>query len=275
MMRVSPESNMYYNQNNYASVPYPSAGNPTATVKTGGCGVCCASMIVEGLTGKTWPPEESAKYAIKAGARITGGTDMERLASCIAKDYGLSFKTTDDLSALIAHLPTGMAVINVGGDRSGYTGLFSDGGHYITATGLNNGKIVIYDPGYYPGKFSKAGRGGKVSIAGNEITVSPALLDKDAENRSPRYYLFKKEEDEMMRIISQIASAAGLSEEDTIQALSVLAKYANTTEEAWEKDGAAYLKDTGLLSAERDGRELVEFGELGVILKRFKESLTK
>ena len=241
---------MYYNQNNYANVPYPSAGNPTATVKTGGCGVCCASMIVEGLTGKTWPPEESAKYAIKAGARITGGTDMERLSSCIAKDYGLSFKTTDDLSALIAHLPTGMAVINVGGDRSGYTGLFSDGGHYITATGLNNGKIVIYDPGYYPGKFSKAGRGGKVSITGNEITVVPALLDKDAESRSPRYYLF-----------------------------GVVDMTEKSVPSTWAGEAAKWAVDNGLVTGNKDGdcmwQNVITRETFAVILKRYHDKFNK
>ncbi len=183
----------YYNQNHYAHVPFPSKGNPTATVKTGGCGICCASMIVEELTNYSFPPEKSAAYAIKIGARITGGTDMELLCACISKDFGLTYKTANDPEALKAHLSGGgVAIVNIGGDREGYVGLFSDSRHYIAAVGIKDGKIVVYDPGYYTGKFSKAGRAGKVDISGYELTVLPELLYKDAENRSPRYYLIEQ-----------------------------------------------------------------------------------
>jgi N-acetylmuramoyl-L-alanine amidase CwlA len=74
-------------------------------------------------------------------------------------------------------------------------------------------------------------------------------------------------EDEMAKIIEQIASAAGLSEEKTIQALGVLVKFANISEEKWEQEGAQYLIDEGIITTPRDGREMVEFGELGVIFK--------
>ncbi|GEM_PF-107065 len=265
----------YYNQNNYTSVPYPSSAYPDATVKSGGCGVCCASMVVEELTGKKWPPNQSAAYSIAVGARVSGGTDMKRLAACISKDFGLCHQTTSNIDILMEHLSKGMAIVNVGGNRAGYVGLFSDSGHFITAAGMKAGKMVIHDPGYYGGKFSKAGRAGKVAISGNEIYVDPALLDKDAENRSPKYYLFYKEDNDMDTLITRIANIAGLSETDTIKALGVLAKFANITEDAWEKDGVDYLIDAGLLTSPRDGRELVEFGELGVILKRLQESIRK
>jgi hypothetical protein len=82
-------------------------------------------------------------------------------------------------------------------------------------------------------------------------------------------------EDDMASVISQIAAAAGKSEAEVIQALGLLCKFANTTEEAWEKAGAKSLIDMGVISSARDSRELVEFGELGTILKNFKNKYIK
>lgn len=205
----------YYNQNNYSNVPYPSPSLPKATVKSGGCGVVCASMIVENLTGQAVPPDKMAPYARKVGARVSGGTDMNILARALAKDYGLEFKTTNDESQLLKHLQAGgMAVANVGGNRPGYTGVFSDGGHYVVVAGLSqDGKVIVLDPGYYVGKFTKAGRKGKVLVQGNYCICSMAVLGKDTENRSPAYWLFSKEVAEVpewMKKIIDDSLATGL-----------------------------------------------------------------
>ena len=31
---------IYYNQNDYEHIPYPSEANPRATIKCSGCGIC-------------------------------------------------------------------------------------------------------------------------------------------------------------------------------------------------------------------------------------------
>ncbi len=191
----------YYNQNNYANVHYPSPDLPNATLESGGCGVVSSAMIVENLTGKVTDPKDMAAYAIKKGARVSGGTDLNVMAKAISVDYGLIFTTTSDENLLLNHLKAGgMAIANVGGDRPGYVGVFSDGGHYIVAAGLtDDGKIIVLDPGYYVGKFNKAGRAGKVTISGNYCICDITVLAKDTENRSPSYWLFsKKGEDEDM-----------------------------------------------------------------------------
>ncbi|MEA4920619.1 MAG: hypothetical protein VB078_06855 [Clostridiaceae bacterium] len=187
----------YYNQNKYKSVSYPHASRPNATVASSGCGVCCMSMIVEGLTGQAWPPKQSAAYSISVGARASSGTDMARLGAQISKKFSLPYKTTSDVNMLAEALKGGAwAIANVGGDRTGYTGLFSDAGHYIVVRGIWGGKFIIWDPGYYVGKFNKAGRNGKVTISGNDIYVLPLYLDQDCSSRAPRYYIF--EEDNMI-----------------------------------------------------------------------------
>jgi hypothetical protein len=184
----------YYNQNNYASVPYPSPDLPKATVKSGGCGVCCASMIVENLTAHQIGPKLMATYAINKKARVSGGTDMNTLAKAISADYGLMLDIANDELVLLAHLRKGgMAIANVGGNRTGYVGVFSDGGHYVAVAGLTDtGQIIVLDPGYYPGKFGKPGRMGKVSVSGNQCICNLSVLGKDTENRSPAYWLFSK-----------------------------------------------------------------------------------
>lgn len=84
------------------------------------------------------------------------------------------------------------------------------------------------------------------------------------------------EEDDMAAIIEQIAQSAGLSTADTIKALGVVARNANLTADSWEKEGVAYLlNDTHLISSNRDANVPVVWGELGVVLKRFKEKFIK
>jgi len=188
----------YYNQNNYANVPYPSPDLPKATVKSGGCGVCCASMIVENMTAHSIGPKLMSTYAINKKARVSGGTDINALAKAICADYGLSVKATNDEAEMIVHLALGgMAIANVGGNHDGYVGVFSDGGHFVVVAGLtDNGKAIVLDPGYYPGKFGKSGRMGKVVVNVNQCICDVSVLGKDTENRSPAYWLFSKESED-------------------------------------------------------------------------------
>lgn len=184
----------YHNQFSYKTIPYPHISRPDATVATSGCGVCCMSMVVEGIMGEAWPPKQSAAYSISVGARASTGTDMALLGHKTSDKFGIGHKTSSNVNTLIEALQNGAwAIANVGGDRAGYKGLFSDGGHYIVVSGIKDGKFIVWDPGYYAGKFNKAGRTGKVTVRGNDIYVLPEYLDKDCSNRSPRYYIFEEE----------------------------------------------------------------------------------
>jgi hypothetical protein len=208
---VTSRQYKFYNQNNYAHVPYPSSNLPKATVKSGGCGVVSASMIVENLTGQAVPPDKMAPYAISKGARVAGGTDMNVMAKSISSDYGLTFKTTNEEKLLSEHLKKGhMAIANVGGNRSGYVGVFSDGGHYVVVAGLtSDGKVIVLDPGYYVGKFNMAGRKGKVTVQGNNCICDMAVLAKDTENRSPAYWLFERKVEEVPEWMKKLMDKCG------------------------------------------------------------------
>lgn len=182
----------YYNQYNYKSVPYPSRSKPGATVSSSGCGVCCMSMVVEGLTGQTVTPAQMAPFAISSGARVDGGTDMHRLGKAASERWGLTMTTSSDIADVLTAVQQGGVVIaNVGGDRGSYKGLFSNGGHYVVVAGITLGRLVVHDPGQYDGKYSTSSRTGRVQVVGHDIRVLPAYLDADCSNREPRYYIFE------------------------------------------------------------------------------------
>ena len=181
-------------QRDYANIPYPAAGFEKATVASGGCGPTCMSILLGNLCGIDFPPDKAAQYAIKCGARISGGTDMRLLSACIARDSSLVRELTNDVGKLTDALKNGaVAVCNVGGDRDGHEGVFSDGGHYLVAVGVADDAVILVDPGMYDAKYSGACRSSKVNVLKEGILAADkAVLDGDCSNRSPRYYILSK-----------------------------------------------------------------------------------
>ena len=176
------------NQREYADIPYPAKGYETATIKSGGCGVCAAVNVVGALTGKAISVRVMRDLAVSGGARVSGGTDMRRLASLICARYGLKVVTTSSATELVKHLNRGgVAICNSAG-----RGMFSTGGHYVAALGMLGGKVCIADPGLYSGKYSTAARKAKVTVSGDLVFADAATLDADCIGRAPRYYLFSK-----------------------------------------------------------------------------------
>lgn len=176
------------NQNEYPDLGYPAPGYLKATIKSGGCGVCAAVNVVGALDGKAISVRVMRDLAVNGGARVSGGTDMRRMAQLIASQYKLKYTTTSSVSELVAHLKRGgVAICNSAG-----RGMFSTGGHYVVALGMLGGKVCIADPGLYTGKYSTAARRAKVQVSGDLIFADPATLDADCIGRYPRYYLYSK-----------------------------------------------------------------------------------
>jgi hypothetical protein len=121
---------------------------------------------------------------------------MKLLSACIARDYSLVRELTDDVGKLTASLKNGaVAVCNVGGDRDGYNGVFSDGGHYLLAVDAADDAVLLVDPGMYDTRYSSEYRASKVnvlSVKDGIIAADKAVLDGDCRTRSPRYYIFSK-----------------------------------------------------------------------------------
>ena len=189
----------YYNQNNYAHIPYPSQQLPNATVKSGGCGLCCSSNVLS-FFGADYPPEVLAPIFIQKGARVNGGTNMFIAANIVSELCGCEFETTSDENKLIECLKDGGIVIaNVDGDI-GEKGIFSNQGHFINILSYNSDDTLnVFDVAYYKGKFSSAYRSQYVKEStdqyGNPIQIcSKEVLDIDTKHRTPNYYLFRKGE---------------------------------------------------------------------------------
>lgn len=187
---------IYYNQRNYGSMAYPAPGYESATVKTSGCGPVCMSMVIENLGAGSFPPEKSVALALSSGARVSGGTDMEKLAKAVCEKFPVKYSTTTSGDAAFskmrytrgAHGSKAIVICNVKGDVGSYKGLFSDSGHYVVAAGIGEVYVTVLDPYLYPGKFDTASRRGRAVVNGNLVYCTPANLAMDTK----KYYIFER-----------------------------------------------------------------------------------
>ena len=188
----------YYNQNNYAHVPYPRPSDPKANVKSGGCGVCCGSTVLS-FFGLNWAPDKLAPIFIAQGARADTGTNMRLACNIIAELADVHVTTISLEPELVKCLRAGgIAIANVDGD-AGEKGVFSNAGHYIVVVGVkDNGDLLIYDVGDYASKYASAYRAARVKREGELLVCSQATLDMDTKHRTPNYYLFWPKEDKPM-----------------------------------------------------------------------------
>ncbi len=183
----------FYCQLDYEHIPYPSPISPNGNLADNGCGVCCASMIVEELTGESWPPEVAAKLAKGCGAREGFGTDMKIFAPAFAGHWGLTWKSTMDTDEVLRFLQEGkgLAIANTIGDREDWIGVFSDARHYITLVKAEGNTVAVWDPMLSPGRYDTPGRAGKVRLEGKTAYADFSCVVNDCITKP--YYLFSKE----------------------------------------------------------------------------------
>ena len=104
-------------------------------------------MIVENMTFGHLELTDCLELSAKLGANRQRGTSLKILGPAVAEKYGLTYDTTNDVKKLVEHLQRGgMAIANSGGDREGYVGLFTHGGHYITILSTDGKDACILDP---------------------------------------------------------------------------------------------------------------------------------
>ncbi|MCI6639585.1 MAG: hypothetical protein MSH10_02150 [Pygmaiobacter massiliensis] len=192
---------LYLNQLEREDLAYPTDVENEAdekmhngTVKMAGCGLCSLCMVVDRLTTETLSLLHCRDISYQVKANHGVGTDMKLLGPEVAERYGLSYATTDSVQEMIACLKNGgCAIVNVGGDREGYQGVFSHGGHFMTVISADaDDELCVLDPSWRQDKWEEPGRPGKVRMEGKFVYCTPQVLAKDAENRSPSYYLFSR-----------------------------------------------------------------------------------
>lgn len=166
----------------------------TTTVRSSGCGLCSAVMVADRLVvDSTFDLKDAINLSYEVGANKWVGTSMKVFGPAFAEKMGFDLEMTSDPERLHYCMRTGgAAVVHVGGDREGYIGVFSHGGHYIAAIGETpDGRIIVLDPSYKPGKYEEEGRKGKVEVTHDVIALTDAqVLVDDGASRTPCFYLF-------------------------------------------------------------------------------------
>jgi hypothetical protein len=192
----------YVNQLEYPHLPYPTkikkADVPEekkkTTVRSSGCGLCCACMTVDLLTDKSLDIEECVRISEECGANHGVGTDMSMLGPVIAEKFGLTYSKTNDLDEAIAHLRAGGAIIShVGIPKDATIGLFTKSGHYISLISTDGEEFCILDPSWSAEKYKIPERLGRV----NEDNYPYLYCDvntvhSETKPGSTKYHLFAR-----------------------------------------------------------------------------------
>lgn len=172
-----------YENNSYGS----------GTIGSSACGpaALCNCLANGGIADVSVPT--MCKLAVSCGARQTGGTVESVLLKAAGSKYGFTYKSTSKNAELLAHLKAGgIAVCYCGGNYP----LFSTGGHYVAAVGVDsNERIVIADSLYYTNKWAyNSVRRTQIATTGTRglVKCSITALGKATADRSPSYFLISK-----------------------------------------------------------------------------------
>ena len=190
---------LYLNQLEYPHLKYDhnmAHGGPPEgrnSVKTSGCGLCCACMVVDHLTDKSLPIEDCVRLSEENGANLNLGTSMDVLGKIIADMYDLEFSYTNDIDCAIACLQKGGRVAAlVSGDREDHKGLFSRRAHYILLLSYDGEEFSILDPSFTDKKYTEEGRVGRVRVDKPFVYTSKKEIVLATETKDPKYYLFSR-----------------------------------------------------------------------------------
>ena len=190
---------LYVNQLEYPHLKYnhnmAHGGPPEGrdSVKTSGCGLCCACMVVDQLTDKSLSVEDCVRISEEKGANLDIGTNMRVLGTAVADMFDLSFSYTNDIDTAIAHLQQGGRVVAlVGGDRDGYIGLFCKRGYFMLLLSYDGEEFCIMDPALSDEKYAEEGKAGRVRIDKPFIYSSKEEIMLATEEKKTRYYLFSR-----------------------------------------------------------------------------------
>lgn len=186
----------YYSQSDsrWANTPYTITGNSSQTMKSSGCGPTAAAMIVSSAKGSILP-DEMAKIFVNNGYRTKNNGTAWSAFSFIADYFEFrEFYTTSSFNEAMNYL----SKKNENGTNKYYivascgSGLFTNGGHYIVLTSLNENTIHIYDPYLYNGKFNISSRkNANVITSGNNVYVTKQNFKKYANYKN--FWIFSND----------------------------------------------------------------------------------
>lgn len=180
----------YYNQLDYSNEQYNKPDGTKTSLAIAGCGPVAACIAINNACGKElYSVTQMRDLAQSSGARISNGTDIDKLLRAICKAHPeFSFKATQLNKELLAHLKNGgMAIINQGDAYN----VFSTAGHFVTAVQLFGSDVVdVYDPQLYDGKYANSPRPSRIELAtvyGARVKIDE--VSKATQDRNPCYWL--------------------------------------------------------------------------------------
>lgn len=183
----------YYNQLSYGNVPYNKPNGTSATVASGGCGVCSACIVFNTLAQKElYTVAAMARFSKEHGARTNNGTDEGTLLNALCKaNKGFSWKGSRDVKELVKHLQSGgMAICNQGNAYN----VFSNNGHFVAAWRMDGKNIEVVDPSNTSNKYNLYNRQSRiVRKTAYGCIVKPSIMKKATADRYPSYYLVSYE----------------------------------------------------------------------------------
>ena len=190
----------YLNQNRYDHIPYAQfmdrPDDPYGkfgSVRDAGCGLCCACMMVDRLTTKTFTVKESALLSHACGGNHDDGTDMKVFAPVVAEKFNLDYKPSNDINEAIDAVRDGGCVIVLsGGNRPDHKAIFSRGGHYVLLISATKDEVCVVDPNFRDTKYAPWVEKGEVRVDGIFVYASAERLDADAKRNDTRYYIFRR-----------------------------------------------------------------------------------
>lgn len=241
----------------WSSIGY-STKNEGSTIGSAGCGPTCMAMILASLKNKSITPKETAKWSVANGFKIYHQGTAYAFFNAISKLYGISVeqvnyssvygKRSDAHAKALAAIKDGNWVICCMGP-----GNWTSQGHFILWYGVDGARALIRDPN---------------STAYVRTHGTVELLQRQAKY----YWIVKVEtgEDELAKIIEQIAASAGCTTEMAIMKLGLLVKFQDDFSDAYQQAGVKALQDKGLISVARDGRSAVNWGDFGTVVSRLK-----
>lgn len=181
---------IYYSQadSRWGSVLYTSHNDRSQTIKSSGCGPTSAAMVISASKGIITPPTV-ARLFVDNGYRTRNNGTAWAAWSFVADYFDFDFyKSTSSYSTMISYLKTDKNKDGVSDyfvvASCGY-GLFTTGGHYIALMGDEGGKIKVYDPYLYYGKFTTSSRkNAVVKVSGTTAYVSESSFQKYANTKN-------------------------------------------------------------------------------------------
>ena len=134
---------VYFNQmdERYADKPYG-----TVHIGSYGCGPSAMAIVVSSLAGETVDPVEMADWAYKNGYWCKGSGSYHALIPGAAKAWGLPVSgcSASEPQRIIDALSEGKLVVAIMAK-----GHFTSSGHFIVLRGVQDGKVMVADPGSY------------------------------------------------------------------------------------------------------------------------------